>query len=236
MFKSTQIPRPSRLFPPSFYHRQALWLLVAFVVFWLLFDYTNLDLDIARYYYDFENQTWPWVKHPTMRFLYNFSKQLIMGFGGILLGLFIYSFKNYKLAPYHRIFLFIILCLILVPLEISSMKQVFYKARPEQALDFGGSLNHTKLFEFLWGEKDATNWPGGHASGGASLLALYFPLRERSRILGYLGIGFALFYWFGMSWIQVMRGQHFMSHNLWTLWFAWLTILLIHRYLFKSRL
>lgn len=236
MFKNNHSPYSHSIFSQAFYSRQFLYLFMGAVILWLLFDYTNLDQWIARIYYDFDKQKWPFAKNPTTILIYNLSKELIIAFGVLLLGLFIYSFKNYKLAPYHRILLFLLLCLIIVPSEISLLKGFFYKARPDQAIEFGGRLPHTGLFEFLWGEKDATNWPGGHASGGAALVAIYFPLRERSKTLASFGLAFALLYWFGMSWTQVIRGQHFMSHNLWTLWFAWLTILLIHRYLFKSRL
>ena len=231
------ISSPShRIFNQSFYRSQFLYLFLGAILLWLLFDNTGLDQWIARLYYDFDKSKWPFAKNPTTVLAYNLSKELIIAFGVLLLGLFFYSFKNYHLAPYHRILLFLIICLIIVPSEIGLLKSFFYKARPEQAIEFGGKLPHTGLFKFLWGAKDASNWPGGHVSGGAALLAIYFPLRDRSKTLGYLGLAFALLYWFGMSWIQVMRGQHFMSHNLWTLWFTWLTILLIHRHLFKSRL
>jgi membrane-associated PAP2 superfamily phosphatase len=40
-----------------------------------------------------------------------------------------------------------------------------------------------------------------------------------------LGVVFGL--WLG--WVQVMRGAHFVSHNLWTVWVVWVVLLLMYR-------
>lgn len=70
-------------------------------------------------------------------------------------------------------------------------------------------------------------FPGGHAAGGFALLALYFAARRNGwrYAWGYawLGIGLGLL----MGYAQMMRGAHFMSHNLWTLWWTWLAQLVV---------
>lgn len=64
-------------------------------------------------------------------------------------------------------------------------------------------------------------FPGGHSSAGFGLLALFFayhlqaPKKARLYLLAALVLGS------GMGWTQMMRGAHFLSHNLWTLWFTW---------------
>ena len=64
-------------------------------------------------------------------------------------------------------------------------------------------------------------FPGGHASAGFALIALFFayhqtqPHKARCYLLAALLLGFA------MGWGLMMRGAHFLSHNLWTLWVAW---------------
>ena len=61
-------------------------------------------------------------------------------------------------------------------------------------------------------------FPGGHASTGFALVTGYFcyRLRERNRAWFYLFAGLTL--GFAMGWAQMMRGAHFLSHNLWTGW------------------
>lgn len=217
------------------YRHHYLFLAFAAVFLWLLFDYTELDLWISSHFYDTETHLWPYkYTFWTYQILYLGAKNLLTGYGVILLFLFGWSFKNQKLTPYRPIFLFLILCIALVPLEISGLKEIARKSRPEQIYQFGGTLPHTRLFEFLWDEYDARNWPGGHASGGAALLSLYFPLRLYSKKWGQIALGGAFLFWGLMSWDQVMRGQHFFSHNLWTLWFAWLTILLLYQKFFQK--
>jgi membrane-associated PAP2 superfamily phosphatase len=32
---------------------------------------------------------------------------------------------------------------------------------------------------------------------------------------------------FSMGWAQMMRGEHFLSHNLWTAWLVWLVLFVL---------
>lgn len=61
-------------------------------------------------------------------------------------------------------------------------------------------------------------FPGGHASAGFALIAGFFAFRLQhpQRANFYLVAGLIL--GMGMGWAQMMRGAHFLSHNLWTLW------------------
>lgn len=72
----------------------------------------------------------------------------------------------------------------------------------------------------IW-DFSATNghcFPGGHASTGFALLAGFFVYRicnpKRAKLFLIMGTitGFIL------GWGQMMRGEHFLSHNLWTAW------------------
>lgn len=65
-------------------------------------------------------------------------------------------------------------------------------------------------------------WPSGHASGGFCLLAFFFWLRARQSRLAWLALGVALFMGGIMSWTQIVRGAHFISHCNWSLLFCWL--------------
>ena len=60
-------------------------------------------------------------------------------------------------------------------------------------------------------------FPSAHAATGYSLMALYFVLRGR-RLAGLL-LGFGLGTLFGFG--QIVRGAHFLSHNLWSAAVCW---------------
>lgn len=222
--------------PYSFYQRQGILLGIFFFLLWFIFDYTNLDYWISAQVFDFKSQSWLysesfWIKQVG----YYGIKGVLLIYSTILIGLFVSSFWWGKTRPYRRMLLFLILCMALVPAEIAFFKQIFLKPRPEQVIAFGGTMPHVSLFTLLSNEPDATNWPGGHASGGAALMSWYFVGRAYSKRWGWVGLGSGLLVSNLMGWTQIFRGQHFFSHNLWTLWFAWATILLIHFILFKKK-
>lgn len=212
----------------SFYLKHLLALLASAILLWLVFDFTSLDIIISSFFYDFQNKLWPYKSEPFILFVYFSSKNLLVWSALLLLLALGASFFYKPLAAYRKTALFLLITLAIVPGEIASLKVLLPKSRPEQIIFFNGSFPHTYLFDFLWGEENAHNWPSGHAAGGASLLSLYFISFSFTRKVQYFLLAFGLCYWFIMGWIQVMRGQHFFSHNLWSLWFAWLTILILY--------
>ena len=66
-------------------------------------------------------------------------------------------------------------------------------------------------------------FPGGHASSGFALMAGYFVYRISNRKWAYFYLITAVILGLAMGWAQMMRGAHFLSHNLWTGWIIWCT-------------
>ncbi len=88
---------------------------------------------------------------------------------------------------------------------------------------FGGSASWFSLFDPPGAMPGPGRcWPSGHAGGGYSLLAGYFAFRDRHRALARTALVTALGLGALMSLVQMARGAHFLSHNLWSLWVAWL--------------
>lgn len=77
-------------------------------------------------------------------------------------------------------------------------------------------------------------FPGGHASTGFALMTGYFvyrliqPKRAYFYLLAGLVIGFV------MGWGQMMRGAHFLSHNLWTAWYVFAFNSIVFMLFFKK--
>lgn len=65
-------------------------------------------------------------------------------------------------------------------------------------------------------------FPGGHASTGFALMAGFFVFRFSDKKRAYFFLVSGLILGFAMGWAQMMRGAHFLSHNLWTAWIIWL--------------
>ncbi|OTG92079.1 phosphatase PAP2 family protein [Acinetobacter sp. ANC 3813] len=88
---------------------------------------------------------------------------------------------------------------------------------------------------FLWEFKAEHGhcFPGGHASTGFAFMTGYFAYRlsQPKRAYFFLCTGFIL--GFAMGWAQMMRGAHFLSHNLWTAWVVWCINVVVYALCYK---
>jgi membrane-associated PAP2 superfamily phosphatase len=76
--------------------------------------------------------------------------------------------------------------------------------------------------------------PAGHASAGLWLVALaVFWLPERPRLAGAVGAAM-LALGFAMGWVQQLRGAHFLSHTLWSMWIACAIVTVLWHCLYKK--
>ena len=73
---------------------------------------------------------------------------------------------------------------------------------------------------FIWNFSATAGhcFPGGHASTGFALITGFFIFRLDQKKLAWFYLFSALILGFAMGWAQMMRGAHFLSHNLWTAW------------------
>ena len=124
---------------------------------------------------------------------------------------------------------YVLLSMAACTLAISVLKQGSVHHCPWDLVQFGGTAIHLPLFASLpAGQSAGQCFPGGHASAGFALLALPFAARGwRPRWVLPLTL-FALLMGGLMSGIQMVRGAHFLSHNLWTLWFCWAICLAVY--------
>ena len=53
-------------------------------------------------------------------------------------------------------------------------------------------------------------------------MAGYFVFRQSNQKRAYFFLFSGVILGFAMGWAQMMRGAHFLSHNLWTAWIIWL--------------
>ena len=77
-------------------------------------------------------------------------------------------------------------------------------------------------FTWNFNTTDGHCFPGGHASTGFALITGYFVYFETDSKRAHFFLISGLILGFSMGWAQMMRGAHFVSHNLWTAWFVWL--------------
>lgn len=114
-------------------------------------------------------------------------------------------------------------------LTVGILKDFSHHSCPWSLAEYGGNAVSYPLFGAVpAGSGPGRCFPGGHASSGFGVMALFFLFyRERPR-LAWLCLFAGVFLGLMMGYGQVMRGAHFFSHNLWAGWWVWLTQVAIY--------
>jgi membrane-associated PAP2 superfamily phosphatase len=76
-------------------------------------------------------------------------------------------------------------------------------------------------------------FPGGHASSGFGLMVGYFVYRLSNPKRAYFYLFASIILGLGMGWAQIMRGAHFISHNLWTGWITWFLNVVVYMFTYQ---
>ena len=216
--------------------RFALGLPLALMALLLLVDPAPLDFALARYFYQagigFIGRDSFWLED----ILHDRVKQLIIALSVGCLLAFLLSLLPGRLRAWRRHLGYVVLVLGLSTSIVPPLKTLTAVQCPWSLDTFGG----TQRFSPLLGARPATDkpgrcWPGGHASAGFSLFALFFALRDRRPRLARLMLATALTLGSVLSLGRMAQGAHFLSHNLWTLLLDWSIALLCYRWmLFRS--
>lgn len=142
------------------------------------------------------------------------------------------SFLHPGARAWRRPLLYLVLAIALSTASMPFFKSATKVYCPQQLEEFGGVQPYVPLLAPVAAPHDTGRcWPGGHAATAFSLFALYFVLRDRRPrqarwVLRAVLAGGAV-----LSAAQIMRGEHFFSHNLWTMLIDWTICLLLYRLL-----
>lgn len=225
------IATPLRTSRP-FDFRLALGIPFALMGVMLLMDPTAVDFAIARMFYvpgvGFIGRKSYWLED----ILHDRAKQAVILFSVLFILGFVASLFSSKLAQWRRPLGYVVLAMALTTSIVPPLKALTAVHCPWSLSEFGGSEVYTPLLspraETL---QPGRCWPGGHASTGFSLLALFFALRDRHPRGARVALGIALGLGAIFSVGRMLQGAHFLSHNLWTLLFDWVICVLCYRWL-----
>ncbi len=209
-----------------------LWsgLPLAVMALLLLVDVPRLDFALAHLFYD--PQAGFIGRHSAFLedVLHDRAKQAVILLGVLAVAGFGASLLPTRLRQWRRPLGYLVLALGLSTAIVTPLKAVTAVQCPWSLAEFGGVEPYAPLLgHHPYVDKPGRCWPGGHASAGFSLLALFFALRDRrprlarAALVGALALG-TLF-----SIGRMMQGAHFLSHNLWTLLFDWMISLVCYR-------
>jgi len=202
----------------------ALLAAAALAILWLG-RYTDLDLMLADAVFDAQRRVFPWRDAwLTVTFNHVIIKQFMIVFAVGVIGYALVDACRPRaaLGALGRVQLRIVaLSAILVPAVTSTLKQLSASHCPWDLLRYGGEQPYVRLFGTLpTGMAPGQCLPAGHASSALWLVALavcWLPARPaRARAAALLAIGAGA----TVGYLQQLRGAHFMTHTLWSIWIA----------------
>ena len=187
--------------------------------------FTDLDFALARAMYDTSSHSFPWrdtwfAEAFNHRFLRALSWALAAGVA--LAVAWDAASRGGRLTPWWRTRLrMVAMAAVLVPLTISGLKYLSASHCPWDLLDFGGTERYVRLLQAVVPGTPAGHClPAGHASSALWMMSvMVFWLPHKPRTAALVGVGMAVI-GFGVGWVQQMRGAHFLTHTLWSIWIA----------------
>lgn len=216
------------------WRRQIILCVAALAAVLAVFECTDLDLWVQDRFFDFQTGQWIVQKdEPVNKWAFHIAPKVLLAVmgGGCGVG-YVLSFFVARLRPLRRGCLLMVLSIPIVPSVIAGLKELTDVYYPCQIQRYGGDKPYVKVLErYPPGTNRGSRgrgWPASHASGGLSLMMLYFACRTRKgRRLG-LAVGLAAGWAMGLY--QTVNGQHYLSHTFVSMILAWMMIVLIHRF------
>jgi len=160
---------------------------------------------------------------------HKFLKHIIITFYVLVLGTWIYSFKSERLKCYQWQLGYLFWASVLFTAIIGIFKS-------HSAHDCPWSMTEQTTVGYVWNFSATKGhcFPGGHASTGFSLLSGFFVFRKSHQKIAYLFLFLGSTLGFITGWGQMMRGAHFLSHNLWTGWIIFTFNLFLYRIFYNK--
>lgn len=186
---------------------------------------TGLDIWLADLFFDPVTRTFPWRNDWLTEVLgHRVMKILLTGFGLLLVGVCLGEplLRRRYLSSWWRLRLRLIAaCAVLIPLATSLLKRASDSHCPWDLERYGGNFPYFRILDQVpdWIEAGRC-LPGGHASTAlwlVGIVVLWLPHRPRTAAMAAFG---TLLAGGALGWLQQMRGAHFMTHTLWSMWIA----------------
>ncbi len=202
---------------------QALLLLMAAAVLLVVFETTDLDREITRLFYDADAGLFP-LRHSWLLedFLHLGMKQASTV--GVVAAMYLcyLGFRGELSWLPRRNALLAASGMVLIPLGTTLLKHVTVRHCPWDMVDFGGFAPYLHL---LTSPPDNIRgglcFPAGHASSGFLWLVWAAALRPAGRKAAWAGLALGLGLGVLLGGARMIQGAHFLSHTLWSMWFAW---------------
>lgn len=212
-----------------FFLIQVCLLLISFCVLWAFFPVGG-SIDLALIH--------PWINETGQfplkndwflaKLNHSYVKTMIIGVYSLFFLCWLASFKMEQLKPRRTEFGYFFWVSMLCTISIGVLK-----SHSAHACPWSMTLPSAEGFYWDFHSTQGHCFPGGHASAGFALMTGYFIYRQKQPARAVFFLISGLILGFLMGWAQMMRGAHFLSHNLWTGWVTWLINCVVYAVMLK---
>ncbi len=211
------------------YKNQILFIFATLIIVIAIFEFSNLDILIQNYFYNFSNKEWIINRDNKLLkfFFYDGIKILLIALLILIFLGLIFFRKNKLIQIYRNGFIIVLFSGILIPCSIGILKKITKTPCPKNISYYDGNHPYIKVFQKYpeLFKKRVNCWPAGHASVGFSFLSLFFLFKKtRNKLLSFIA---ALIIGFIMGIYKMLIGDHFISHTIITMIISWLVILIV---------
>jgi membrane-associated PAP2 superfamily phosphatase len=208
----------------GFVKQHIVWPLAVILVLLPIFQYTQLDLWLAKHFYNSTLHQWPYRDDWLLQtIIHKKGRTAVYVFGiGMLLSWLVAYRKTSKLFPYRKALAFLVLAGISGPLVVTYLKSHTHIYCPWDLTLFGGTKPHVLLFDTIPNTLSVGHcFPAGHSSLGFTLVNFYFFFWLVNPSYKYYSLAMSLTIGLVFGITQQIRGAHFLSHDVVTLAICW---------------
>ena len=164
--------------------------------------------------------------------LHDRAKEAVIAIALIILAMWLASFIfPEKIKIERKRLLYIVISMVIASSVITPLKKLTEVQCPWSLDRYGGVEIYSSVMDKRAApiEKVGQCWPGGHASSGFILFALFFALRDirprAARVALVVTLGLGCIFSIG----RMLQGAHFLSHNIWTALIDWMICAILYR-------
>jgi len=221
-----------------FWLSHVVYPLLVFFILLILLNITDSDVTISDLFFNHALNKWYYGERWwTVTLIHIWGKNMIAAiFIAALLALGL-SFFVQRMKKYRFIFVYIVLTILLATGIVALLKEYSNIDCPWDLSLFNGTRPYYNIFSDKPDNLAVGKcFPGGHSSGGFSLLFLYFLFLDYKKSYAYTGlfIGLTIGTIFGYG--QLVRGAHFVSHDMTSAMICWLVALFLYKLFVHSRM
>ena len=215
-------------------NRQILITSIILVATILLLEISGLDIAVQDFFYNPYDKVWVIDRNNIYSNIIFYSGIKIVFYIFVILLIIALTIfhKNKTVQAYKPGLLIVLISTLLVPMVVGGLKSFTNIPCPKNIIHYGGVYPHVTVLKGF--PKDYQRhenikcFPAAHASGGFSLLSLFFLFKKKRNkkiaIYSALSIGWLT----GLY--KMLIGDHFLSHTVVSMILAWLLILLVYKF------